>query len=53
MGNCYSAGQEDLETSLAQNKTLSKEKAHAGIMNAIDETPEGDMDLQENFEKEE
>jgi hypothetical protein len=41
MGNCYSAGQEDLETSLAQNKIIRNNKAQAGFGHEEDTTPDG------------
>jgi hypothetical protein len=41
MGNCYSAGQQDLETSLEQGhtKTLAKQRANAGFGIIDKETP--------------
>ena len=46
MGNCYSAGQEDIETSLSQNKILRNNKAQAGFQAEDDTTPDLGQDNQ-------
>jgi len=53
MGNCYSAGQEDLETSLAQNKMVRNNKAQAGFAEEEDQTPDVPQLPEENLEAQE